>query len=176
MAKTATDTSIAPNTYAVGLGIIHTGVRTVIEYMNYVLGEMTTTYFCHASVRQFGAGPSFVETAFLATSTPYTAYEGEIWIDPDVQEITVIAECTTVGGNSVEIDVVIGSDTLNLNNFTGAATIEDSGQLQTATSGTGWRSYSVTLTHTVGSSPSCFLNRIYCGARRVLAADLPDPP
>lgn len=172
MAKTATDTSIGPNSYGTGLGIFDDGIRTLVEGMNYSACEATTTYF------SFSTDPDLVTNHDGANHFGLirrVKYQGQLRIDPDVQEIRFTAEVTTAASNDVAVYFTLGPESFTLLFDTPSSTYELSDSVLTADTGTGLLFYSIETEATTGTGAGFSYLHFVCEGLRIAAADLPDP-
>lgn len=178
MAKTATDTSIGPNSFALGLGIFENGIQTVVEALNHYAGENTTTFFsfrCLEAADPLGPNIDPHVVVFRNDATPIVRFSGEIWIDPDIQQIRIDAGAFLAASQEVDIEFTIGggADTITLTSGS-ADDYEGSGIIATSSTGTGWQDFDIELTHVTGTT-DCALNYLRCEGLRIVASDLPDP-
>ena len=172
MAITATDTSIGPNTYGVGNPVFYAGLQTAQEYMNYAFQETTTTYFSFLTDEDVVGG----HRSDIFQLSLFTIYTGRIWIDPDVQGITVAARLAALTLGDARVQFVIGSGTANLDVTAPSSEAEVSSTLTAASiNQTGWVFYSVNTEILSGSVSGRVLLHVRAQSTRVTAANIPAP-
>lgn len=179
MAKTATAGTISPYAFASGLGIFEADIQAVAEQLNYSAGKVPNTHvsmLCGTA----GWGTSTNELAthlveFPAVGGQVEVYTFRIWVDADVQALTLAAQCTHAAGQTgdVEFEVGAGGDTIS---FDDGDTTEVTGSDTTANTGTGWLTVVVKIENT-SAVPAAgnTLDSIRIEEQAIAATDLPSP-
>ena len=153
MARTANNSTLFPGLFMTGNLIREEDVQEVQELLNFVFQDIGRNHlYVRCSEAGWGDSGNEVTTHGITlanTSGDVVWYRFQIWVDADVQDLTVGAMVTIPAGNDVDVTITIGgaSGTLSLDN----TTQNDAVTLATSSTGTGLLTCSVGFDHTNGS-------------------------
>lgn len=179
MSKVQAATSIPPEVFSLSNGVFDADVLDVVELHNLAAFGIGLAHRLAGQVSGLdGWGTSGNEVAthqvtFPTTSGYTTRYTGQVYIDPDVTQLTCVSECTFPASNTGRVRFTVGGANV-VNTHAAGSTTTTTGTLATSSTGTGLQTFTIEVDHQTGASPLCVLESwlIYCTPR---TSGLPDP-
>lgn len=178
MTRTATFSTMSPYAMGTGQGIYFEQARAVAEMANYAFQN---TNDCHVSLctgaddwnHDAGQEIATHAAAFSASSGWLEYYSFRIWIDVDVQDVSVTAKCFFESPDEGSVRFTVGGASAVTQSFTSASLLEQTDTIATSSTGTGWQTVLIEMNHTTGSQGDQTLDDFR--VENVAAATLPAP-
>ena len=182
MAKAITTATISPRTFATGRAIYHQHLQTVAHQLNYTAAGNPQVHVSLVTGQDaWGSSGNEIAThncEFPAVAGLTEFYAFRIYVDSDVQVITVGAKCTHAGIQTGDVKFILGSDNTTIS-FDAADVTELTDTMATADiviPADGWVSVTIQLNNTSASPASGnTLDAFRIENNAIAAADLPDP-
>lgn len=155
MAKTATQATLSPYALATGKRIYASEAQSVAEQLNYAFQNTTITYFSFvAADAGWNGDPDTMATHAVhfdgsAIDTWEVVYQGQIYVDPDVQTIRCISNADVGAASVGNVRFTIGATNgTNTHSSTSSQTVD----LNTSSTGTGWLQFEIEIRYHSGAA------------------------